>query len=117
MFILYFSLGKIPDEATAMQLAPSAVAGMIPGKPTWPSNVISQVYKVKSFIIHTSYWLTCIHKVQKCIYQNLISRIFWVVLQFIRLNFLVKFLLFLPPCYFVLFLVFSNKMLQVLLLC
>ena len=38
-----FLAGKIPDEQTALQMAPSAVAGMIPGQPTWPSNVISQV--------------------------------------------------------------------------
>ncbi|XP_014784129.1 serine/arginine-rich splicing factor 11 isoform X6 [Octopus bimaculoides] len=35
--------GKIPDETTALQLAPSAIAGMIPGQPTWPSNVVSQM--------------------------------------------------------------------------
>ena len=40
--LLSFS-GKIPDEQTALQLAPSAMAGLMPGQPTWPSNVISQV--------------------------------------------------------------------------
>ena len=40
-----FIAGKIPDEQAALQMAPSAVAGMIPGQPTWPSNVISQVIK------------------------------------------------------------------------
>lgn len=42
--IISFS-GKIPDEQTALQLAPSAMAGLMPGQPTWPSNVISQVNK------------------------------------------------------------------------
>ena len=43
--VLLFCLiaGKIPDEQTALQMAPSAVSGMIPGQPSWPSNVISQV--------------------------------------------------------------------------
>ncbi|XP_012939112.1 probable splicing factor, arginine/serine-rich 7 isoform X6 [Aplysia californica] len=35
--------GKIPDESTALQLTPQAVAGMLPGQPTWPANVVSQV--------------------------------------------------------------------------
>ncbi|KAL3867736.1 hypothetical protein ACJMK2_040598 [Sinanodonta woodiana] len=35
--------GKIPDEQTALQMAPSAIAGMMPGQPTWPSNVMSQL--------------------------------------------------------------------------
>ncbi|XP_059163080.1 probable splicing factor, arginine/serine-rich 7 isoform X3 [Physella acuta] len=35
--------GKIPDEHTALQLTPQAVAGMLPGQPTWPANVVSQV--------------------------------------------------------------------------
>ena len=39
----YYFTGKIPDETTALQIAPSAIAGMIPGTPSWPSNVISQV--------------------------------------------------------------------------
>ncbi|ESO92346.1 hypothetical protein LOTGIDRAFT_121003, partial [Lottia gigantea] len=34
--------GKIPDENTALQLTPQAVAGMLPGAPTWPSNVVSR---------------------------------------------------------------------------
>ncbi|GAB1600447.1 splicing regulatory glutamine/lysine-rich protein 1-like isoform X2 [Argonauta hians] len=35
--------GRIPDETTALQLAPSAIVGMIPGQPSWPSNVVSQM--------------------------------------------------------------------------
>lgn len=42
--------GKIPDETTALQIAPSAIAGMIPGTPSWPSNVISQVSTVYNFL-------------------------------------------------------------------
>lgn len=49
--LLSFS-GKIPDEQTALQLAPSAMAGLMPGQPTWPSNVISQV---NMFNVFTSF--------------------------------------------------------------
>lgn len=35
--------GKIPDESVALSLTPQAVAGMLPGQPTWPANVVSQV--------------------------------------------------------------------------
>ncbi|WAR24459.1 SREK1-like protein [Mya arenaria] len=37
---------EIPDEQSALQRAPQAVAGMLPGQPTWPTNVISQLQSV-----------------------------------------------------------------------
>ncbi|XP_021378895.1 splicing regulatory glutamine/lysine-rich protein 1-like isoform X10 [Mizuhopecten yessoensis] len=47
--------GKIPEESVALQLAPSAIAGMMPGQPTWPSNVMSQMTGIGSGQIITTY--------------------------------------------------------------
>ncbi|CAL1540336.1 unnamed protein product [Lymnaea stagnalis] len=46
---------KIPDEHTALQLTPQAVAGMLPGQPTWPANVVSQVTGVGINQVITTY--------------------------------------------------------------
>uniref|UniRef100_A0A0B7AR52 RRM domain-containing protein n=1 Tax=Arion vulgaris TaxID=1028688 RepID=A0A0B7AR52_9EUPU len=47
--------GKIPDETTALQLTPQAVAGMLPGQPTWPANVVSQVTGAGTNQVITTY--------------------------------------------------------------
>lgn len=46
---LFVLTDEIPDEQSALQRAPTAVAGMLPGQPTWPSNVISQVSMLHTF--------------------------------------------------------------------
>ncbi|BFY99238.1 hypothetical protein BsWGS_02285 [Bradybaena similaris] len=47
--------GKIPDETTALQLTPQAVAGMLPGQPTWPANVVSQMTGTGANQVITTY--------------------------------------------------------------